>query len=138
MRTPLMTMILVLLVQVIYAQYNNSITVQPVLKADTNAIGQKIVYPNVPDAEVTILKITMEPGKTTGWHKHEIPVFAYVLEGEITVEIDSNKTTVYKAGDAIAETRNVYHRGINYGTTNVVLLAFYIGEKNKKLAIPKE
>lgn len=138
MRTPLMTMILVLFVQVIHAQYNNSITVQPVLKADTNAIGQKIVYPNVPDAEVTILKITMEPGKTTGWHKHEIPVFAYVLEGEITVEIDSNKTTVYKAGDAIAETRNVYHRGINYGTTNVVLLAFYIGEKNKKLAIPKE
>lgn len=138
MRTPLMTIILVLLVQVIYAQYNNSITVQPVLKADTNAIGQKIVYPNVPDAEVTILKITMEPGKTTGWHKHEIPVFAYVLEGEITVEIDSNKTTVYNAGDAIAETRNVYHRGINYGTTNVVLLAFYIGEKNKKLAIPKE
>lgn len=124
--------------QTAHAQYNSSITVQPVLKADTNAIGQKIMYPNVPDGEVTILKITMEPGKTTGWHKHEIPVFAYVLEGEITVEIDSNKTTVYGPGSAIAETRNVYHRGINYGKVNVVLLAFYMGEKNKKLSIPKE
>jgi hypothetical protein len=41
---------------------------------------QKILYPQVKDAAVTMMKITFPSGETTGWHKliSEIPYAEYV------------------------------------------------------------
>ena len=60
------------------AQYQASLLVEPLLHTDTTVLGQPIKYPGVASAEVTFSKVTIPPGASTGWHKHLVPVFAYV------------------------------------------------------------
>jgi len=119
------------------AQYSKSISMEPVLKTDTTTIGQKIIYPQFKDDEVTILKINIPPGESTGWHKHEFPVFAYVLKGTLTVEIENNKTLQFPKNTSFAEVMNTFHNGINKGDEAVVLIAFFMGGKGTGLSIHK-
>jgi quercetin dioxygenase-like cupin family protein len=120
------------------AQYNNDLIVEQILKSDTTSIGQKIRYPNVQNEEVTMLKITIPSGKTTGWHEHTIPVFAYVLKGTLTVEFEGNRVVQFKENSSFAEVIHTQHRGINKESGDLVLLAIYLGEKGKPLSILKE
>ena len=138
MKRRITTIIIALSCLVLNAQYNKSIKIEPVLKTDTTSLGQKIIYPQFNDNQVTILKITMPPGKSTGWHKHLIPVFAYVLEGTITVEFENKKSIDYLKNSTISESFNTYHNGVNRGNEDVVLLAFYMGEKGKPLSVPMD
>lgn len=120
------------------SQYNTNIIIEPVMKSDTTSIGQRIIYPQVSNAEVTMSKITFPPGSSTGWHKHDIPVFAYVLEGELTVELENGKIIQFKQGAAFAEVHDTWHNGKNNGTENLVLIAIYMGEKGKVLSKSKQ
>ena len=65
--------------------YNKGVKVETLLKTDTTAIGQKIVFPSSANDEVTIAKVILPPGTSTGWHKHARPVFAYVVSGVLKV-----------------------------------------------------
>lgn len=120
------------------AQYKNDIVIEPVLKTDTTTIGQKIVYPQVQNAEVTMSRITIPVGKSTGWHKHDYLVFAYVLKGVLTVEIENNKSVQFGENSTISEVMNTFHNGINNGKEEVILIAIYLGEKAKSLSTRKE
>lgn len=116
------------------AQYSKGVDVETSIKTDTNSIGQKIHYPHFENEEVTIAQVTIHPGKSTGWHMHAFPVFAYVLKGNLTVEIENHKTMEFAENSSFAEVVNTRHNGINNGTTDVVLVAFYLGEKGKPLS----
>jgi quercetin dioxygenase-like cupin family protein len=120
------------------SQYKNDILIEQVLKTDTTTTGQKITYPSFIDNEVTMLKITIPPGASTGWHKHEIPVFAYMVEGTLTVEYENHKPVVFTKNSSIAEVKGTYHNGTNKGSENAVLIAIYLGEKGKLNSIKKE
>ena len=119
------------------SQYSKDIVVEPILKTDTTSIGQKIIYPNFQNGEVSIVKVIIPPGKSTGWHKHDFPVFAYVLQGSLTVEIENKKTLQFKENTSFAEVINTFHNGTNNGDVDVVLMAIYMGEKGKDLSIRK-
>jgi quercetin dioxygenase-like cupin family protein len=116
------------------AQYNKGVIVETVLKSDTTSIGQKINYPQFENSEITIAKITILPGYSTGWHKHNFPVFAYVLQGTLTVEFENNFPKQFIAGSSFPEVINTLHNGSNKGADNVELIAFYMGEKGKPLS----
>jgi len=122
----------------LHAQYSKDVIIEPVIKTDTTSIGQKIKYPNFLNDEVTILKVTIPPGKSTGWHKHLFPVFAYVLKGTLTVAIENNKTLKISEGSSFAEVFNTYHNGSNHEKEDLVLIAFYMGEKGKPLSVFKD
>lgn len=119
----------------LFGQYNTEISTQTLLKSDTTYSGQKISYPQLPDNETTILKIVIPPGKTTGWHKHPYPVYAVVLQGVLTVEVEGKQPSLLKANEASSEVINTTHRGTNNGKEDVVLIAFYVGGKGKALVI---
>ena len=135
MKRVTLTIIALCICFVLKAQYNNEIKVESLLKTDTTSIGQKIVYPNFQSDEVTISKVTIPPVKSTGWHKHTIPVFAYVLKGNLTVEIENKQTKQFPENTTFSEVINTFHNGINNGKIDVVLIAFYMGEKVKPLSI---
>lgn len=116
------------------AQYNKGVVLEPVLKTDTTSIGQKIVYPNFADDEVSIVKVTVPPGKSTGWHKHVFPVFAYVLQGTLTVEVENRKAMQFALNSSFSEVLNTLHNGVNNGKEDVILIAFFMGEKGKPLS----
>jgi quercetin dioxygenase-like cupin family protein len=118
-------------------QYNQDIKIERILKTNTTSIGQKIGFTSAADPEVTILKVTIPPGKETGWHKHLFPVFAYVESGTLDVELENGKKVKFTKGSSFAEVTNVYHDGKNEGKEDLVLIAFYLGEKDKPLSIKK-
>jgi len=119
------------------SQYSDLI-IKDLLRTDTTSIGQKITYPDFADPEVTMLKITIPPGKSTGWHKHNIPVFAYVVKGTLTVELEDHRIIQFKEESTFAEMRDTYHNGTNMEDSDLVLIAIYMGGKGEKLSIMKE
>jgi len=137
MKRVILTIIALCICFILKAQYNNGVKVESLLKTDTTSIGQKIIYPNFQSDEVTISKVTIPPGKSTGWHKHTIPVFAYVLKGNLTVELENKQTRQFSENTTFSEVINVFHNGVNNGKEDVVLIAFYMGEKGKPLSIPE-
>lgn len=116
------------------AQYNDDVKIEKLLKTDTTSIGQRIVYPSFDNDEVTIAKVTISPGKSTGWHLHHFPVFAYVMQGTLTVEVKDGRTLAFSANSTFAEVINLYHNGMNNGNEDLVLIAFFMGEKGKALS----
>lgn len=133
-----LTTIVIFLCLIGKSQYNREIKIETLLKTDTTSIGQRILYPNFKDDEVTISKITIPPGKSTGWHKHEVPVFAYVLQGTLTVEVENHKTLRFSEHSYFAEVINTFHNGTNREKEDVVLIAYYLGGKGEKLSVMKE
>ena len=117
------------------SQYNKGVVLETILKTDTTSIGQKIVYPTFANDEVSIVKVTLPPGKSTGWHKHFFPVFAYVLKGTLTVEVENKKTLQFPVNSSFSEVINTLHNGVNNGNEDVVLIAFFMGEKDKPLSV---
>ncbi|NJB71366.1 quercetin dioxygenase-like cupin family protein [Saonia flava] len=119
------------------AQYSDNLKTEELFASDINGIGQKIKYPNFTDAKVTIRKITFPPGCSTGWHKHNIPVFSYIFEGVLTIEFEDLETVQYSTGETFAESVNVYHRGINQSEEDVVVLVIYLGGDGQPLSLGK-
>ena len=118
--------------------YNNGVLVEIVQKTDTTSIGQKFVLPDLKNMEVTMAKVTLQPGKSTGWHKHNFAVFAYIAKGNLSIEFENGKTLQFAENSSIAEVVNTYHNGTNNGNVDAVLYVYYLGEKGKPLSIRKE
>jgi len=109
------------------ADYNSGVTAKVLRKTTVTGNGQKIAYPVTDKAEVTAMVVDLAPGAETGWHKHPIPVYAYVVSGNLSVEIEGGKTLLFAAGDAIIEVVNSMHNGKNRGSEPVKLAVFYLG-----------
>ena len=83
--------------------------------------------------------VTMKPGASTGWHRHDAPLFACVLDGELTVDYGDDGTKVYKTGDAFLEAFKTPHNGTNTGDEPARILAVFAGAKgtSNTVAMPK-
>jgi quercetin dioxygenase-like cupin family protein len=138
MKRILLTIAIIIICFVVKSQYNKEIIIEPILKTDTTTIGQKIIYSNFQDDEITISKITIPSESSTGWHKHEFPVFAYIIKGKLTVELENNKIMQFSENSSFAEVINTFHNGVNKGKDDVVLIAFFMGGKGVKLSVHKE
>lgn len=115
-------------------QYQNLLT--PLLSGGTDILGQPLTYPDGP-VNITAAIVTIPPGGTTGAHSHEVPLFAYVLEGELTVDYGApHGTRTYRAGDSVLEAQNNVHTGTNTGTVPMKLLAVYMGGGTAANTVP--
>lgn len=119
------------------AAYNGGVTSKLLKQTTVTANGQKISYPVTDKAEVTALVVEIAPGAETGWHKHSIPVYAYMLSGVLEVQVEGGKPLIYKTGDAIIEVVNTFHTGKNNGTVPVQLAVFYTGIAGQPNVIKK-
>lgn len=109
------------------ADYSSGVTAKVLKRTTVTGNGQQIIYPVTDRAEVTAMTVDLAPGSETGWHKHPVPVYAYVIAGTISVELEDGTQLTYKAGDAIIEVVNTLHNGRNKGTEAVKLAVFYLG-----------
>ena len=110
-------------------------TVTPILQASQTIMGQPIAYP-AGTAEVTAAIVTIPPGGETGWHLHAVPLFGYMLEGELTVDYGDKGTRSYAVGDALVEATDWPHNGMNKGAVPVRILTVYAGAKGIANAEP--
>ncbi len=107
----------------------------PLLSTGTNVVGETIRYPSGP-AHVTAAIVTLAPGERTIVHKHGVPMFAYILEGEITVDYGAKGRRTYRPGEALMEAMDVAHFGENTGTQPMRLIAVYMGAKGASDVVP--
>jgi len=117
--------------------YFKEIRVRPLLKTEKDSAGQKLVYPAGKNPEVTAVLVEIPAGAETGWHIHPVPCFAYILEGEIVVELKSGKKKNLRAGEAFSEVVNVIHTGRNPGPGTAKLVLFAVGSRGVPFAIKK-
>jgi quercetin dioxygenase-like cupin family protein len=79
----------------------------------------------IKDRAFRMRRLNIEPGATVPWHSHaERPAIIYIIEGTIE-EYASNCAVpiVHKAGDVVAETKDVSHWWKNTGDETVVLIS---------------
>lgn len=109
--------------------------VERVFQGSETVAGERLAYP-AGAAEVTTLIVTMDPGEETAWHEHGVPLFAYILEGELTVTYRGIGDRVYRTGDGFLEAMHVPHRGRNTGTGRCRILAVFMGGGDGKPTLP--
>lgn len=113
----------------------NGPTSVPLLEATTHGDGQPLVYP-AGKPLITARLTEIKPGVETNHHRHPIPLFAYILQGELTLHDETGGVRKMKVGDAFMES-SAWHFGRNEGTETVRLLAVYIGEQGTPLSVAK-
>lgn len=90
-------------------------------------LDQAIAYPSSVPAQVSSSIITIPPGVETGLHRHDAPMYAYILEGELTVTYDGGVVKVYTVGEAIMEAVGTAHNGKNNTSADVKVLVVNVG-----------
>ncbi len=109
--------------------------VEVLLQTETSVIGEPLEYP-AGTPQVTIAIVTMQPGEKTGWHRHDVPLAAYILEGQVTVDYGNAGTRTYLAGDALVEAFRSPHNGANTGDGIARILAIFAGADGVSNAAP--
>jgi quercetin dioxygenase-like cupin family protein len=101
----------------------------PLLSTSTTIVGEPLRYPTTGPAHVTASIVTLAPGQRTIPHKHGVPLFAYILEGEFSVDYGAHGIRTYKPGESFMEAMDVAHFGFNSGKVPARLIAVYMGAK---------
>jgi quercetin dioxygenase-like cupin family protein len=107
-----------------------------IVSTGTTVTGEPIRYPTGAAAHITAVEITLAPGQQTGWHMHAVPMFGYILEGELSVDYGPRGERIYHAGDGFMEAMNERHNGRNSGQAPVRILAVAMGEQGMQASEP--
>jgi len=117
--------------------YAKETKITPLVKTQVDGAGRPLVYPSG-TPEVTGVLVELPPGAQTNWHKHPVPAFAYMLEGELRVDTELGTSKTFKAGDVITEVVNLLHNGVVLSKTPVKLVMFAIGTTGQPYAVRSE
>jgi quercetin dioxygenase-like cupin family protein len=101
-------------------------TVETLFDTSETVLGQELAYPEG-RARITAAVVTVPPGAVLAPHLHPVPLFGYVLQGELVVDYGSEGERVYQAGDALVEAIDWPHQGRNGGRGIVKILVVYAG-----------
>ncbi len=108
----------------------------PLLSTGVTAVGETLRYPTTAPAHVTAAIVTVAPGSKTIVHKHGVPMFAYIMAGELTVDYGDHGKRTYRQGQALMEAMDVAHFGVNSGSEPVRILVVYMGAEGAENVIP--
>jgi quercetin dioxygenase-like cupin family protein len=100
----------------------------PILETTTTFSGQPIRFPQG-ENQLSAVIAEVEPGGQVGRHLHPVPLFVYILEGTLTIEMDGHGTHAFSAGQGLAEVVNTWHNGRNLGDKPVRFLIVFAGQK---------
>lgn len=84
------------------------------------------------EQEVRVVTATLDPMTAGAWHLHPTPVYIYVMEGELTLEVEGKETRVAQAGEALAEPLDANMRAVNKTDTPARLVIFQISPAEKE------
>lgn len=106
-------------------------TVQPLMKQAVS---------DAPGKNVMIATVTLAPGQSAAPHLHPGSIFAYVLEGSVTSQLEGQPPHTYVQGDTWYEAPRVHHLVTrNASTTQPAKLIVWaiVGDKDPiKLPLP--
>ena len=90
--------------------------------------------------EVHIIHFSASAGFEGGKHSHAGPAFVYILEGQLTIEVEGMEPVTLGPGDVYAEpvgnkTMQAWNKSSTHG---VKLIVFQIGDEGKPLMVKVE
>ncbi|WP_114941185.1 cupin domain-containing protein [Mucilaginibacter endophyticus] len=125
--------------------FANKVSAQHAGHETVTATPPKVIFSKIlnteslKNQEFKMVVVTFGPGEQSSGHRHPIPTFGYVLEGELESTFEG-KVYRYKAGDTFYEEPN----GLHNGTRNVSktkpakLLAIFVGDAGKPFLVPEK
>lgn len=108
----------------------------PNITPSKTILGQDFKYP----AGVPLIKaynIEIPPGKQTTLHKHAVPLYAYIVSGDLEVDYGSKGKRVFKAGTSYVEAINWCHLGKTIGNQPVKVIGIYLAQVNPDQVKPE-
>ena len=93
-----------------------------------------------PGKEVHIVHVSAPAGYVGGRHSHTGPVFLYILEGQLTIQMDGAAPVVLGPGDAFEEppggkVMQLFNKSTTHG---VKMVAFQVGDLGKPMMVKAE
>jgi quercetin dioxygenase-like cupin family protein len=86
------------------------------------------------DHEAVLARADFQAGGAAPNHTHPGDEVAYLLEGEVTIELAGKPPVILKAGDSIFVPAGAVHWAKNTGKGEAKILSTYILEKGKPIA----
>ena len=127
-------LLLFLPVVALAVEENSAVKVTVLLKTTSGWDGEQIVYPEG-QAEMTALLIEIAPGESTGWHRHPVPSFAFLLDGTLEITLADGRLKRMQPGEALSEVSDTMHIGRALSKTPVKIVVFYAGSVGKALTV---
>jgi quercetin dioxygenase-like cupin family protein len=107
---------------------------QSLIKTTVTRDNEPIVYPTGTPEMVSVIG-TLEKGGRTALHEHPVPVYVYIMEGEVELKSEGGEPHRYKAGEAFIEAQNRKHQAFNVADTPTKLLVVFVGEEGKPTTV---
>ncbi len=111
--------------------------VETLIRASESWNGDSFKYPRG-KAEITLQKITAQPGFQTPLHFHPQPGIVYVQKGTLYCETSNGKSLTVVAGESFASSQNTVHYCQNNSNEEGVVLVVSAGAKGKKTTVSTE
>lgn len=88
--------------------------------------------------EVQVVRRTFPVGGSSGWHTHPGVEVAYLLSGEMLLEMAGQPPRRLRAGESFTMPRGVAHNGTNRGKVPAMLVITYVFDKGAppRTAVP--
>ena len=115
----------------------NPISIHFELLAKSTTMWDGTVLPAYPDGqpEISIVKVTIDPGQKLPMHQHPRINAGYLIRGTLTVHSEAGQELQLKAGDTLIELVDKWHYGYNPGTESAEIVVFYAGTPGTPLSI---
>jgi quercetin dioxygenase-like cupin family protein len=109
----------------------NGVTVRQVLTQPLEGMDDKVA---------AIVTVEYAPGAASKPHRHPGPVFGYVLEGSVVIQVDPDNPVTYSQGQMWYEPAMHVHRVSRNAseTEPAKILAFLIVEKGQPITVPEK
>ena len=98
-----------------------------IVGAPKTTLGQDFKYP-AGQPLIEAFNIEIPVGKKTNLHKHLVPLYVYVVSGDLEVDYGSKGSKIYKPGTSYIEAIDWCHIGKVSGKTPVKVIGVYLGE----------
>jgi len=106
------------------------ITLRRLVQTKTTLTGQPLTFPHLRN-QVTALLTELAPGGQTGETTLLFPSVAYVMSGDLIVEIQGQAPRTFATGRAFVPPFEIPINSVNRGSKPVRLLTVYFGEQGK-------
>ncbi len=100
-------------------------SVKELSRVGSSVVGEPLRYVGG-GASVRTAIVSLRPGESTARHRHDSPLFVYILEGNLSVDYEGYGRREYQAGDSFMEAMESSHAATNVGKTPVRILATFL------------
>ncbi len=110
------------------------VVVETLISASDSWNGDSFKYPSG-EAQMTLQKITAQPGFKTPLHSHPQPGIAYVVRGSLSCGTSDGQLLQVGAGNSFASPQNTIHYCENVGKDEALIFVASAGVKGKRTTI---